>query len=216
MRNIAVVLTGNGFKDGSAITEAVSSLIALSSFDCKYQIFAPNIDITSTNHLTDSPMETRNILTESARIARGNIKDLNELKPEEFEALLLPGGFGAALHLCDWAKKGASCTVLPSIEKIILEFHKTSKPIGAICIAPALVAKVLGDTGVSLTIGNDKDTANEIEKTGAEHIECKVDDYITDRAHKVITTPAYMYGDAKPAEVFKGISGLVAELFEMA
>ncbi len=216
MRKVAVLLTGCGYKDGSAITEAVSSLIALSSHECEYQIFAPNLDIESTNHLNDSSDGPRNTLTESSRIARGQITDLKELNPTDFEALLIPGGFGAALHLCDWAKKGSKCDVDPLVKKLITEFHESSRPIGAICIAPALIARVLGHTGLSVTIGDDPDTAAEIEKTGAEHIDCPVDDYITDRANKVITTPAYMYADATPAQVFKGISGLVAELFEMA
>ena len=216
MKKIAVVLSGCGFKDGSEITEAVSSLIALSETGAQYQCFAPDKIVDTVDHIQDQDSGQRNILTESSRICRGEIKNLTDLNENEFDALVFPGGFGAALHLCDWAKKGASCEVLPDVVRIISAFHDEGKPIGAICIAPVLVAKILGDQGVTLTIGNDKETAAEIQKTGATHENCEVDDYITDRAHKVITSPAYMYGDAPPHKIFKGIQGLVKELVEMA
>jgi enhancing lycopene biosynthesis protein 2 len=117
--------------------------------------------------------------------------------------------------LCNWGTKGAHCTVHPELQRVIKEFYNASKPIGAICIAPVIVAKVLGDKKVSVTIGNNKEVSAEIQKTGAIHVECPVEDYITDRLNKVITTPAYMY-DAKPHQVFKGISGLIRELVEIA
>ncbi|MCB0384069.1 MAG: isoprenoid biosynthesis glyoxalase ElbB [Bdellovibrionales bacterium] len=215
MKNVAVVLSGCGFKDGAEITEAVSALIALSEFGANYQVFAPNLDITSTNHLKDSSGETRNVMVESARIARGNVQDIKTLKPDQFDALVFPGGFGAALHLCNWAQNGSGCTVNPEVEQTIKTFHSQSKPIGAICIAPALIARVLGGKGVTVTIGTDKETAQEIGKTGAQHVECAVDDYVTDREHKVITTPAYMY-DAKPHQVFTGVRKAIKELVEMA
>ena len=215
MKKIAVVLSGCGFKDGAEITESVSTLIALSENQVDYQVFAPNTDFTSTNHLNDGSGDSRNVLTESARISRGNAKDLKELNPAGFDAVVFPGGFGAALHLCTWATDGSNCQVNPDAERVIKEFHSQSKPIAAICIAPALIAKVLGDKGVSVTIGNDKETAQEINKTGAQHVDCAVDDYVTDRESKVITTPAYMF-DAKPNQVFTGISKAIKELVEMA
>ncbi len=216
MKKIAVVLSGCGFKDGTEITEAVSTLIALSQYKISYQCFAPDFNINPTNHLTgEEDEEQRNILAESARICRGNVKDVSKLNANDYDALIFPGGFGAALHLCSWAQKGSQCEVLPDIKRIIQEFHGASKPIGAICIAPVLLAKVLGSKKVTLTIGNDKNTAEEIQKTGAQHVDCPVDDYITDRECKVITAPAYMY-EATPAQAFKGISGLVKEVVEMA
>lgn len=217
MKNVAVVLSGCGHKDGAEITEAVSTLIALSQAGAKYQVFAPNLDFHPTNHQTSesSSKEHRNCLVEASRIARGHAKDLKDLKEKDFDAVVFPGGFGAALHLSDWAQKGAKCHVHPEVERVILTFHKASKPIGAICIAPTLVAKVLGAEKVTVTIGNNLEVAEEINKTGAQHVECPVEDFITDRLHKVITTPAYMYETA-PHKVFKGISGLVKELVEMA
>lgn len=217
MKNVAVVLSGCGHKDGAEITEAVSTLIAISNAGANYEIFAPNLDFHPTNHLTSekNDKEARNCLTEAARIGRGEAKDLKDLKEKNFDALVFPGGFGAALHLSDWAHKGAKAKVHPEVERVILAFHQASKPIGAICIAPTLVAKVLGSENITVTIGNSVETAKEIEKTGAQHVECPVEDFITDRLHKIITTPAYMC-EAKPHQVFKGISGLISELVEMA
>lgn len=215
MKKIAVVLAGCGFKDGSEITEAISTLIALSQAGVEYRVFSPSVEFTSTNHLTGNNEGLRNSLAESARIARGDVADIAELNADDFDGLVFPGGFGAALHLCNWAQKGAQCEVNKHVESVIKSFHKQSKPIGAICIAPALIARVLGPENVTVTIGNDSATASEIEKTGAHHVECAVNDYVTDRETKVITTPAYMY-DAKPHEVFAGISGLIRELVEMA
>lgn len=216
MKKIAVVLSGCGFKDGSEITEAVSSLIALSAEGASYQCFAPDTEFKTTNHINDNGGQSRNVLTESARICRGDIQDIKKLSEADYDALLFPGGYGAALNLCNWAKHGSKCDVNKDVEISIQNFYKASKPIGAICIAPALIARVLGQENITVTIGNDKETAQEIEKTGAQHEDCQVDDFITDRAHKIITTPAYMYGDAKPNMVFTGISKLVKELVEMA
>lgn len=216
MKKIAVVLSGCGYQDGSEITEAVSTLIAIGEADAEYSCFAPNENIESSDHLNGEKTGTRNTLSESARISRGKVSLLKELNTQNFDALVFPGGFGAALHLCDWAQTGAKCKVLPDVVRIISEFHEQSKPIGAICIAPVLIAKILGEHEVTLTIGIDKETANELEKTGAVHEECAVDDYITDRANKVVTTPAYMYDEAAPFQVFKGIQGLIKEVVEMA
>ena len=119
------------------------------------------------------------------------------------------------MNLSDWGKVGSKAKVLPEVERVIREFHAASKPIGAICIAPTLVAKVLGSEGVTVTIGDDPETALEIERTGAHHVRCAVTDYVSDRDHKVLTTPAYMY-EARPHEVFKSIRKMMAELVEMA
>lgn len=217
VKKIAVILSGCGFKDGSSITETVSVLISLSQFsEVQYSLYAPDQEFETAHYITEQKHPPRNILEESARIARGDIKALNQLDPEAYDALILPGGFGAALSLSDWYHKGSRCTLLPKIESTIKEFHQSSKPIGAICIAPVLVAKTLGKHNVNVTIGNDSPTMNEVNKTGAEAIECPVDDYITDRANKVVTTPAYMYGEARPNEVYQGINGLVKEIVEMA
>lgn len=214
MKKIAVVLSGCGFKDGAEITEAVSSLIALGQTQAEYQCYAPGQSFSSTSHSSEGDTGERNILEESARICRGQIKELSQLKENDYDALLLPGGFGVALHLCNWAHKGAQCEVSPTMETIIKDFHQASKPIGAVCIAPALVARVLGKENITVTIGKDIETAAEIEKTGAIHEPCEVTDFVSDRAHKVITTPAYMF-ETQPHLAFQGIKRLVGELVEM-
>ncbi|WP_374031978.1 isoprenoid biosynthesis glyoxalase ElbB [Bdellovibrio bacteriovorus] len=217
MKKIAVVLSGCGHRDGSEITESVSLLIGLHQAGAEVQCFAPDIQIPITNHINgEADGEKRSLLIEAARIARGQIKSLDKLHAKDFDAVVFPGGYGAAKNLSNWAEKGAQCEVNPDVKRVILEFHSASKPIGALCIAPVLVAKVLGDKKVTVTIGDDAATAAEILKTGAIHEECPVDDYITDRESKVVTTPAYMYGNAKPNEVFTGIFGLAHEIVEWA
>ncbi len=215
MKKIAVVLSGCGFKDGTEITEAVSTLISLSEAGVTATCFAPNQTFQVTAHSGPAATETRNVMVEAARISRGEIHDLKDLFEKDFDAVVFPGGFGAALNLSNWANVGAATKVNPDVERILREFHHASKPIGAICIAPTLVAKVFGKDAVNVTIGNDEATAREIEKTGAVHVNCAVDDYVSDRDHKVLTTPAYMY-EAKPHEVFKGINKMIRELVEMA
>lgn len=217
MKKIAVVLSGCGHLDGSEITESVSLLIALSQAGADVFCFAPDIEIPVVNHLNHQPSsEKRHLLVEAARIARGQVESLEKLSAKNFDALAFPGGYGAAKNLCTWAEKGAKCDVNPEVKRVILEFHSASKPIGAACIAPVLLARVLGDKKVTVTIGDDAETAAEIKKTGALHEECPVDDYISDRESKIVTTPAYMYDAAKPHEVFKGIFGMAHELVEWA
>lgn len=198
-KKIAVVFSGCGYKEGSEITESVSTLIALTQQDADYQVFAP-----------------ADVMTEAAKIARDKVLPLSELKASQYDGLVFPGGYGAAKVLSDWATKGSKATLLEDVKNSILQFYEAGKPIAAICIAPTLVAKALGSKGVTLTIGNDEATANEIQKTGAIHENCAVTDFISDREHKVISTPAYMYDDAKPSEVFTGISKAIKELVEMS
>ena len=179
--------------------------------------FAPDMKLTTVDHIKkDAAGGERNVLVESARIARSHVQNLIELKSANFDAIAFPGGFGVAKNLCTWATQGANCDIHPEVKRVILDFYSESKPIGAMCIAPVLIAKVLGKNSINITIGNDPATAKEIEKTGAHHVVCPVQDYVSDREHKLVTTPAYMYGDAKPHEVFQGISGLVKELVEWA
>ncbi len=215
-KKIVMLLAGCGNKDGSEITEAVSLIIALSTAGAEISFFAPNLEFDAQNFIDGSTyQEKRNLLQESARIARSQIQDLKTLVPDGYDGLVFPGGSGAVLHLCNWKEAGARCQVMPEVEKAIRSFHQASKPIAAVCIAPTLIARVLGSFAVELTIGKDPKTIREIQKTGAQHVECPVTDFITDRAQKVVTTPAYML-PAKPHEVFQGISGLVKEFIEMA
>jgi len=215
MKNFAVILSGCGFLDGAEITESVSTLICLDQKGCSYDVFAPDVNIASVNHSDQSEGSQRNLLVESSRITRGKTKPLAELDPSKYDGLVIPGGFGVAKYLCEWAAKGSSGKVHYNLDKTIQLFHSDSKPILAICIAPTLIAKALGKEGVSVTIGNDSETAAEIEKTGAIHENCEVDDFVTDRLNKVITTPAYMY-DSTPGKVFTGISKAFNEFYEMA
>ncbi len=216
MKKIALILSGCGHRDGSEITESVSLLIALHQHGAAVSCFAPNLEFDVFDHITGKKTsEKRNVLIEAARIARGKIQDLTELKSKDYDGLAFSGGLGAIKNLSDWATKGASCQVLPLVAQIIKEFYQQSKPIGAACISPVLIAKVLGMEGAELTIGNNPEAAREINKTGAHHIDCPVNDYVTDRLTKVITSPAYMY-EALPHEVFKGLSGLAKELVEMS
>lgn len=216
MKKIAVVLSGCGHRDGSEITETVSLLISLHQAGAEVSCFAPDIEVPVTNHITrEQQSEKRNVLIEAARIARGHVQNINQLQAIDFDALAFPGGYGVAKNLCNWGEKGAKCDVNPDVKRVILEFHESSKPIGAVCIAPVLLARVLGSKA-TVTIGDNPETIAEIKKTGAQHEECPVDDYITDRESKIVTTPAYMYDDAKPHEIFKGIFGLAHELVEWA
>jgi len=217
MKTVAVILSGCGFLDGAEITEAISTLIAIGQHGAQYKVFAPDKDVAETNHLTKKPTgQQRNALQEAARIARGNIQPLEELKAQDFDALVFPGGFGAAIHLCNFAEKGSGGEIDPQVIRILKEFSESQKPIAAICIAPAIMALAFGKKGVNVTIGEDAGTAAEIEKTGAKHQNCAVEKFVVDQSNRIITTPAYMYGSAKPHQIFAGVSGAIAELIKMA
>jgi len=209
MSKVGVILSGCGVFDGSEIHEAAATLIALSQRGIEYQCMAPESDFAVIDHRTQQPSgETRNVLTESARIARGEILDLAEVKGADYDAFFLPGGFGAAKNLCTFAIDGPACTVDPQVERVLNEANQAGKPIGLICIAPAVGAKVFGDRGVKLTIGHDAGTAQGLEALGATHVEADAEAIVCDDTLNVVSTPAYMEGK-NPAEVFAGISALV-------
>ena len=193
----AVVLSGCGVYDGAEIHEAVLTLLAIDRQGGTYQCFAPNRDqMHVVNHLTgEASGESRNVLVESARIARGQIKDLASFKPADFDALIFPGGFGAAKNLCSFAVDGPDCSVDPTTEAAIKAMAAAAKPIGALCIAPALMAKVLGH-GVSLTIGDDAGTAEAVEAMGAKHCTTAAGQVVVDQAAKLVTSPCYMLGSS--------------------
>ncbi|MCB0347705.1 MAG: isoprenoid biosynthesis glyoxalase ElbB [Bdellovibrionales bacterium] len=215
-RKIAVVLSGCGYLDGSEITEAVSSLIALDQCEAIYTCFSIDKSVVEVDHITAKDTANhRQCLTEAARIARGQVLPLSKLVEDNFDGVLFPGGFGAAKNLSNFAMKGGVGEADSEVKRVLTNFHQASKPIAAFCIAPATVALVLGKYEIEITIGNDKETIAEIEKTGAHHVECAVDDFVTDRENKIITSPAYMY-DTTPAKVFSGIQKAVREFVEMA
>jgi enhancing lycopene biosynthesis protein 2 len=216
MKKIAVILSGCGYLDGSEIHEATLSLYFIEKYGMEYDVYAPDIDQYHViNHLTrEVENGKRNVLVESARIARGKIKNLDLLNAENYDALFLPGGNGAAKNLSDYAFKGAEVKVLKKAESVIKEFSDEGKYICAICIAPVIVAKSLGNKKVQVTIGDDKETAADIESFGARHINKAVTEFNFDEANKVLTTPAYMY-NAKITEAAEGIEKLVKKLSEI-
>ena len=192
-KKVAVILSGCGVYDGSEIYESVITLLRLDQRGAQVQCFAPNVpQLHVINHLTGEEMpESRNVLTESARLARGQIKDLREARAEDFDALIMPGGFGAAKNLSTFATEGAAAKVLPEVLALAQAFAQAGKPVGLMCIAPVLAAKIFG-AGVVCTIGSDHDTAAALTQMGAEHHECEVSDIIEDSQRKLVTTPAYM------------------------
>jgi enhancing lycopene biosynthesis protein 2 len=214
---VGVVLSGCGFEDGSEIHEAVLTLLAIDRAGAEWHCFAPDAPQSQViDHLRRKPSkETRNVLVESARIARGRISDLKKARANDLDALVLPGGLGAATNLSSFASKGEKADVHPEVARILREVHAARKPIGAICIAPAVVARVLGASHPRLTIGDRRATAERLEACGAVHEESPVDRCVVDRANRIVSTPAYMF-DAHVKDVAKGIERCVAEVLAMA
>lgn len=214
MKKFAVILAGSGVYDGAEIHEATLTMLAISRQGAEYQCFAPNINQHHViNHLNGEEMkETRNVLVESARIARGNIKDLKEFDGNNFDAIIFPGGFGVAKNLSTVAFDGANATVNPEVEKAIKQMFELKKPIGALCISPTIIAKVLGD--VNLTIGQDEGTVEVIEAFGATHIETDHGDVVFDEEKLVFTTPCYML-DATILDIDDGATNVVYAMLEM-
>lgn len=214
-KKVAVILSGCGVYDGAEIYESVITLLRLDQRGAQVQCFAPDIaQLHVINHLTGEEMpESRNVLVESARIARGEIKDIREADAEEFDALIIPGGFGSAKNLSNFAIEGTGCTVQPDVLALTEAFAEAGKPIGLICISPALAAKIYGP-GVTCTIGNDAETAAALNKMGATHKECAVSDIVEDKARKLVTTPAYMLAQSI-SEAASGINKLVDRVLEL-
>ncbi len=219
MPKIGVILSGCGVYDGSEIHESVFTLVALDRAGAEIVMMAPDIDqMHVINHLTGEPVEgeTRNVLVESARIARGNVVDIKSISTDDLDAIVLPGGFGAAKNLCDFAVKGADCDIVPEVSELIQAMHKAGKPIVAVCIAPAVAIKSLTDGGINptVTIGTDQDTASALESMGGTHEDQDVRGVTIDEANKVITSPAYMLGQSI-SEVADGIENTIDELVKM-
>lgn len=193
MKNIAVILSGCGVYDGAEINEAVLTLLAIEEAGARYQCFAPDMAQHHViNHLTGEEMgPARNVLVEAARIARGNIKPVDQLFASDFDAVIVPGGFGAAKNLSDFAFKGADCRLEAHTEKALRAFADAGKPMGFVCIAPAMIPRLFSQP-VSLTIGTDAETADAINAMGGEHVNCPVESFVLDEKHKVVSTPAYM------------------------
>ena len=215
-KKVAIILSGCGVFDGAEINETVLTALSLDQQGAQVEYFAPNIvQHHVLNHLTGEEMpEQRNVLVESARITRGKSRDILELKAADFDAVILPGGFGVAKNLSDFAFKGADCRVQEDTLQAILQFKSARKPVGLICISPALSAKIFGE-GVRCTIGNDADTAAAITQMGGEHQDCAVDGIVVDEKNRLVTTPAYMLAQSI-SEAAKGIDKLVEQVLAMA
>jgi enhancing lycopene biosynthesis protein 2 len=218
-KRIGVILSGCGVYDGSEIHEAVITLLAIDRAGAEAVCMAPDIpQMHVINHLAGEPAEgeTRNVLVESARIARGDIKDLASAQVADLDAVILPGGFGAAKNLCNFAVAGPDCEVNPDVARLIREMYITKKPIAAVCIAPAVLSKVLGDEKVAhkLTIGNDEGTAAAMANMGTEHVQCPVEEFIVDPVNKLVSSPAYMLAGSI-SEAAEGIEKTVQALVDL-
>lgn len=216
-KKIGVVLSGCGVYDGSEIHEAVLTLLAIDRNGAEAVCMAPDMEFAEIDHLACQPTgASRNVLVESARIARGKITDIAKVKAADLDAIIFPGGFGAAKNLCDFASKGAAAYVQPEVARLLKEMAAAGKPIGAICIAPALVATVLGkEYAPEVTVGNDEGTAAAINATGSLHLNCPVRELVVDSKNRIVTTPAYMLAGCI-SEAADGIEKAVKTVIEMA
>lgn len=222
---VALVLSGCGVYDGTELHEASAALVHLSRGGAEVQIFAPDIpQMHVIDHTKGQPSESesRNVLTESARIARGKITDLAQLSAANHDAAIFPGGFGAAKNLSTFAVDGKDCKVNKDVERVLKEFHKAGKPIGLCCIAPVLAAKVL--RGVEVTVGHEQEeggkwpyagTAEAIKALGAKHCVKGVTEAHVDQKNKVVTTPAFMC-ETELHHIHDGIGAMVAKVLELA
>lgn len=218
-RSVAVILCGSGYKDGSEIREAVGTLWALSQHPVEVQCYAPDApqrDVVNCLTGAEVQSETRNMLVESARIARGKVLPLSRLDPAAHDAIILPGGFGAAKNLCTFAIEGSKGSVRPELKDALRKFHAAKKPIGAICIAPAIIAMTFPKGDFELTVGAKGEASAELEKLGHRHVERLADECHVDAVNRVVTTPAYMFDDAPLHAIFTGIQMLVSEVVRLA
>lgn len=218
MKKVAVILSGCGVFDGAEIHESVLVLLALDRANADVVCAAPDMaQFHVINHLTQQPVpgETRNVLVESARIARGNIVALSSLRIESFDAVIVPGGFGAAKNLCNFAVAGPGFEVNPEVGAFLSAMHRAGKPVGLACIAPVIAARLFGAEGVEFTIGTDPGTAQASASMGAQHVNCNVFNIVVDRRLKVVTTPAYMLA-GRISEAEAGISKMVQAVLDLA
>ncbi|TSA36893.1 MAG: isoprenoid biosynthesis protein ElbB [Porphyromonadaceae bacterium] len=213
-KKFAVILAGCGNRDGAEIHESVMTLYAIARTDSSYTVFAPDVNQYHViNHYTGQPTdETRNVLVESARIARGKIRPLSEFNAQNFDILMFAGGFGVAKNLCTYAFDGIDCTVNPEVERAVISMHSSRKPIGALCISPVILAKVLGN--VSITMGQDQTSIKNIKAMGAIHQTTHAREIVIDNENKVVTSPCYML-DSSIVDIAEGAMNTVNALIEL-
>lgn len=217
MKKVAVILSGCGHLDGAEIRESILTLLELDRQGAQAQVFAPDMDQAHVmNHLAqeEASGQTRNVLQEAARLARGEVAELKSLRADHFDALVIPGGFGVAKNLSQLAFEGTSGEVLPPFKEAIHQFYELGKPIGAICIAPAIIAMVLGSKGVKLTLGQSKEMNEVLASCGANPVDCSPSEICIDSDHKIYSTPAYMFDNARLSEVAEGIQKLIKKVLE--
>lgn len=216
-KRVGVVLSGCGFLDGAEIHESVITLLALDRAGAQVRVLAPEVPQSDViDHRAGKPTtERRNVLIEAARISRGEIENVARVRADDFDAVILPGGYGAAKNLSTFATAGKGMKVDAEVERLLRDAHAARKPVGFWCIAPVIAARVFGELHPRLTIGNDPDTARAVEAMGAVHVDCKVDDIVVDDKHKFVTTPAYMLGPSI-APVAAGIEKAVARVLALA
>lgn len=213
-KNFAVILSGCGVYDGTEIHEATMTLYSIVKNGGTYEIFAPDVEQHHViNHITGEEMkETRNVLVESARIARGNIYPLNVFHAKKFDGIIFPGGFGAAKNLSSYAFNGADMKVINLVTGVIRMMIEEKKPIGALCISPVLLAKVIGN--VEVTIGQDEDTIEKIKALGATHTATDQGEVVVDKDKKVVTTPCYML-NADIVQIAEGADNVVKAMIDL-
>ena len=214
---VAVILSGCGVYDGAEIQESVLTLLALEKAGAEVSCLA--LDITQRQVIDHSngdelEEEDRNVMIEAARISRGKILPLDNVKADDFDAFIYVGGFGVAKNLSSYAFDGANYDVDPAVIDLIQATHTVGKPQGFMCIAPILAARALGEQNVKLTIGNDTTTVAAVEAKGAHHVDCSVDSIVVDRTNRVVTTPAYMLAKSI-TEAEHGINQLVEVVLNM-
>lgn len=217
-KHLGVILSGCGFLDGSEIQEAVLALLAIDEAGATAHVFAPDLKVAEVDHRTGTPTSrTRSVLDEAARIARGKVTDLASVKGTDMDGWILPGGYGAAKNLSDFAEKGAAATVQRDVSRVLREALSAQLPIGACCIAPAVLAAAAkqANAKLRLTVGNDPETARQIAAMGHTHVVCPVDEVVVDGDRKVVTAPAYMY-DAAIGAVGRGIAKMVRQVVAWA
>ncbi|MCC6477070.1 isoprenoid biosynthesis glyoxalase ElbB [bacterium] len=217
MKKVGVVLAGCGYLDGAEIYESVFTLLSLDRRGIAYQCLAPDVpQMHVVNHLKGEPTnETRNVLVEAARIARGKIEPLDESWISKLDAVIFPGGFGAAKNYCDFAVKGEDCSIHPLVESFMTKVVEAGKPLGVICISPVVLARALKGKSVhpKLTVGAEGNASNALEAFGSKHVVCPVTEMVVDEQHKIVSTPAFMYS-VRVSEVAQGIDKLVVRIAE--
>lgn len=211
VKTVAVILSGCGFMDGAEITESVLTLLALDRRGARTVCAAPDIRQAELFDHQKGAVEagaSRSVRAESARIARGPVRDVSELTPEDYDAVVLPGGWGAVKNLSDFAFNQGDFRVDEGLASFLTRFHALGRPMGFICIAPAIAARLFGNEGIKFTVGTDTATGAALAAHGGTHVECPVDDIVVDEALNIVTTPAYMLA-SRPTEAEAGITKLV-------